>query len=173
MDWGDVPTWVNAGVTFIALCAAVVAVRRSGALLRVEQGRDHQRDEREAEQRNAAERAEQADRVAAWLVRDPSRPSASLADPNPVTANVMNESHLPVYDVELEFDGAFGFAKANLGTLPPGSAVLDPPQEVRRDDGTTTDELSLTVTFRDSAGRVWHRDEEGRLRLERAPEPPN
>jgi hypothetical protein len=170
MDWGDVPTWVNAGVTLLALGAAALAVRHARReadaateALKIEQERDRLREAEAAERRKDAERAEQADLVAAWLVRDPSRLTASLADPNPVTANVENGSRLPVYDVELEFFGPPGFAKVNLGTLPHGKAVIDPPPEVRREDGTTTDDLNLTLTFRDTAGRVWYRDEHGML----------
>jgi hypothetical protein len=163
VDWGDAPSWVAAGATVAALLWARQAVRKSGALLTVEQERDRKRDEADEERRRADARAEQADLVAAWLVRDPSRPGASLADPNPVTVNVENGSRLPVYDVQLEFFGPPGFARAPLGTLPPGSAVVEPPQEVRREDGVTTDELSLTLSFRDTAGRTWRRDGHGQL----------
>ena len=63
---GDVPSWIEAVATVAAFLAAAWAVVRTGDLLKIEQGRDHDRDRETAELRERTERAEQADMVAAW-----------------------------------------------------------------------------------------------------------
>jgi hypothetical protein len=65
-DWGDVPSWIEAIATVLAFFAAGWAVVRTGELLRIEQGRDVDRARETADLRERAERAEQADLVAAW-----------------------------------------------------------------------------------------------------------
>ncbi|GAA1451730.1 hypothetical protein GCM10009641_86610 [Mycobacterium cookii] len=152
--WGDLATWVTATVTLGALVAAIVAVRRSGELLQIEQERDKARDKRDADLREAAERAEQADLVAAWPY--------DVEDFGPLSVQLTGSS-LPVYDVELEFVGPSGVETEELGLLPPGTQLHDWPQWMHDGEGTLAD-FRVALSFRDTAGRVWRRNEYGVLR---------
>lgn len=148
--WGDLATWVTAIVTLGALVAAIAAVRRSGKLLQIEQDRDQARDKRDAELREAAERAEQADLVAAW--------PEDVEDFGPLSVRLTNGSSLPVYDVELEFVGPSGVETEKAGLLPPGTQLHDWPQGMHDGEGTLAD-FRVALRFRDTAGRVWRRNE--------------
>jgi hypothetical protein len=90
IDWGDVPTWIQAMGTLFALVAIVAAWK----VLGVERRRDAERQ--------AAEERAQAAKVAAWpsVVRsDPADPGSAPA----WGAAVRNASDLPIYQVHVEY----------------------------------------------------------------------
>jgi hypothetical protein len=157
---GDWATWVNAVVSFVALVAAIIAVKRSSAMLKVEQGRDSQPDERDAQERKAAERAEQADHVAAWI-----------GFPEGLT--VRNGSSLPIYDVEVRvlLQGEPVGETVRLPVLPPGEET---PRIPTKHDSSPNASVQLgwdarreavaEITFRDVGTRLWSRDGAGVLR---------
>jgi hypothetical protein len=88
---------------------------------------------------------------------------------------IVNQSALPVYDVKVEVYGPEGGVRttSERSTVPPGPTFLQWPQgtlrEVPADDesGGTRREgggnFRVAVTFHDTAGRVWRRDQHGRL----------
>lgn len=175
VPWGDAATWMTAVVTGAALWFARTAVKRSGELLEVEQKRDEKRDEWDREQRHAAERAEQADFVAAWHDRAevPTRMQAIYLPS--YGARIINHSPLPIWDVTVEFigpDGAVRGAKI-IPVVPPGQHFEPWPDELRRQEPASDggdpvivealNEFTVTLAFRDVAGRRWRRDEYGYL----------
>lgn len=150
MQWGNVPGWIEALATVGALVAAIVAVRASWRVLGIEQARERDR-------LVEGERAEQADRVAAWLSLNPA-------------LTVLNGSSLPVYDVEIRIYGEDGehlttgkWSVLAPGMLELGAVALEPLGKYFRIDLATRQRGSLVMVFRDSAGRTWHRDAKGLL----------
>jgi hypothetical protein len=70
-NWGDVPTWVSAGVTLTALIFAVAAVIFARRTLRLELGRDRV-DSEARERQDAFVRKSQAALVSAWWAEEGS-----------------------------------------------------------------------------------------------------
>lgn len=136
IDWGDVPTWVGAITTLGALIAAAV-------LVRFELRRDHREVDR-------LERAEQADKVAAWF------------DDQSARILVRNGSSLPIYNVRVwVISGAPGDELIEVdGAVPPG----DMPLAVPRGAMGALSEIGLRLRFTDAAGRSWQRWFDGTLR---------
>lgn len=73
---------------------------------------------------------------------------------------VRNASELPVHDVTVRFsrDGKV-VSRKPLAMLPPASD----PLYVMPTEYETGQEYVVTMDFRDSAGRLWHRQQDGRL----------
>lgn len=134
-------------------------------------------------------RTRQAQQVAAWLHGDVGKrriehPESWLYS---VGAQLRNGSNQPAYDVRihvetahLEGDGAPRLrAEHVLNILPPQCqrplhVECDPVPyraEVRQPD-VAREVLTLELSFRDSAGRCWHRDALGRLREDGSSERP-
>lgn len=166
IDWGDFPTWVSAITTLGALIAA-------GIVVRVELKRDHQAQLLAAEQRSAQARATQADLVAAWHEDDPQVGW---------TAIVQNNSNLPIYDVTVKFIDRVQALRGAVRerVVPPGRLLLDWPKEWPEEiqeyaythiedreleDGDPRG-FAVSVHFRDTAGRLWSRDQFGVLQAE-------
>lgn len=157
---GDWATWANAVVSFVALVAAIIAVNRSSAMLKLEQRRDFQRDQRDAQERDIAARAEQADHVAAWI-----------GFPEGLT--VRNGSRLPIYDVAVRvlLEGEQVGETVRLPVLPPGE---ESPRIPTKHDSSPNAFVQLgwdarreavaEITFRDVGTRLWSRDGAGVLR---------
>lgn len=101
--WGDIPTWVTAIATVLALVAAGFAAHSSWNVLK------HER-EREADRRRRAEQAEQADLVAV------------LPAPGRGRAVIQNASALPVYRVVVVYVVKSGerHESPELAVVPPG-----------------------------------------------------
>ena len=164
VDWGDVPTWVAAITTLGAFLAAAWVVKIE---LRRDSGR---RRELEAQQ-DAAERAEQADRVAgwtAWLDDAPAREDEVSLRPTAGWAIVLrNNSQLPIYDVRLILLIPQGGTDEQvvevrqMSVVPPGTKEIPWPEEA---EGTASAEhVRTAIMFRDAAGRTWQRNEFGVL----------
>ena len=128
---------------------------------RLEHKRETKRGERDAKRGQREARAEQADHVAAWHERGNERGADAL----PVWgAQVRNGSKLPVYDLTVEYIDAEGTVRESLvlPILPPGEDFIRPPVDP---DGPTTTTLwfRVAIEFRDTADRIWRRDQWGRL----------
>jgi hypothetical protein len=152
-DGGDsFPAWIAALATVGAFIAAFVAVRHSWALLRLERTR-------RAEAEQAAERAVQADGIAAWMT-----PSGET--------HVRNSSDLPVYDVAVAWVDGADQRGIELGTWPPDhEQTVQFPFTAGVRNGLTGEighyedprRYRVLVRFRDTAGRTWQRDQFGVL----------
>lgn len=148
IDWGDVPTWVSATTTFLALAAA-------GFIVLIELRRDKRAV-------TARERAEQADQVAVWKAQ--TRPSGPKL-------LVHNGSNLPIYQVQVRLRHPVDGVRSLLqeGQLPPGDHGYDYPDEVLAYDelGNLTldssDEWEHEIQFVDTASRAWKRWGDGVL----------
>lgn len=97
VQWGDVPTWVSAAGTVMALIFAAVAAVMAKRVYTIESRRDQQ-NEIDRRERDEQKRAEQASRVSAWY-------AAEKAESGELTwgAVIRNASELPVYDVNVEY----------------------------------------------------------------------
>jgi hypothetical protein len=125
LSWGDVPTWILAITTLLALLAATFAGLVAYELLRVENARDQAAsversqtaaDRRQAEAERAAQREadrrSQANKVTAWfdfyragVPRDQYYPGSPAVATAPTTwgAAIHNASELPIFDVRVFF----------------------------------------------------------------------
>ncbi len=171
-DWGDVPTWVGAITTALALIAAGYAAKVSWNVLKVEQVRDAAAAEAAARERDRERRA-QADLIATWL-----QPSAH-EDSDNAEIRVRNASSLPVYQVVVEvMAGGAVTAAVPWMVLPPGEvgAALPPGSRGRRQSLVADvygneaegyehrlEDLSVRLRFIDAVGASWARSESGAL----------
>lgn len=170
IDWGDVPTWISAITTALALIAAFTVVT-------IELRRDKAR-------RVAEERGRQADGVTAWYENRPGevgiRGGPTWSVPRWV-AVVQNDSPLPIYNVLVTFyvmDSSGKlltmFVSPRLLLVKPGEELVDPPSNLS-DSLTENDgdgdgdrkgqqtQVGVSITFRDTAGIKWVRHHDGRL----------
>jgi hypothetical protein len=140
-------------------------------------GRAEWRTRRDRLDEAARKERAQAERVSAWLRSGPAPITARSSSGGEMTIGTtthvwvvaQNNSDEPVWDakvlvdvVELDADEDFEFDRriVEFGLLPPGGAV---EREVRFTP--PGDQEPLKITFRDSGGRDWHRDEHGALWL--------
>lgn len=164
VNWGDAPTWVTAAVSLAALTAAWRAGHIATKLLRVETGREDRAERLDGERRDAVERAEQADLVAAWNDRG--------------TFVILNGSKLPIWEVELvaRHPESAVTAETNLSLVPPNGETRHPfvpgedPWGAPIPVGDILDDIDamqmqVEIRFRDAAGRIWSRDRHGALSL--------
>lgn len=163
IDWGDFPTWISAVTTFGALVAA-------GWVVSIEVKRENRTEKLLDQQRADHARAEQADHVAAWYIRvESSRPGM----PPGSQINVRNGSRLPIYDVAVELlEGPETHRLPRVAILPPGDHSLPYPDAMREITAIFDSNakirarlraLEIVLTFRDTAGRVWTRNQYGSL----------
>lgn len=160
MDWGDVPTWIQAVTTTAALIAAALAVR-----LELKAGRER---DSEAVERGEDKRRAQASAVVIW----PSRglwPYPGVQDYvvyHDVT--VSNASDLPIFDAALSIAGSNGVVEDvwTAAVLPPGARVdvsLDEHTLALGAEEVTIDGVFVALfgnarlAFTDAAGRKWER----------------
>lgn len=161
IDWGNVPSW-------LAFIAAGTAVMFTWRALSRERKRDADRHE--------DDRKKQAEQFGAWIGRDASAQSKFEGD---FHIKFRNTSGLPVYDVKfrilnLRENSSQLFAdelplvapaakeqdyRLNPGTLSQLHIILQQSQ-IRKEPSVG---YGLEVTFRDSAGRRWRRDTDGKL----------
>jgi len=167
---GSFPDWLEAVATAAALIAAVFAARYAANTFVIEVKRDKARVA-------AAERA-QAESIAVWIEDAlADRVGAREQDWKLV---LYNASSLPVYSARWSIHGqALDGAERVVGLLPlltPGrkDVDLDPIDGMRfryvDEDGDENEthevmgyDFSAALSFRDAAGRVWRRDQAGRL----------
>lgn len=151
VNWGDVPTWIQAGATVLLLIAASVAGWYTHRIYKIESGRD---------ERHEDERRAQASKVAGWVVGNVTK--------------LRNASDLPVYDLIVEYVARYernrepvpiGMQKTPL--LVPGeepmfvpSQVWDKWREAPKKEGAA---VLVRIDFRDSSGQRWRREHDGRL----------
>ncbi|MGL5823427.1 MAG: hypothetical protein ACRCYU_00970 [Nocardioides sp.] len=157
LDWGDVPSWIAAIATLGALVAAGWAVKKASDTFKLELKRDSERQAHD-------EQAEQADLIAAWsawLKPDDTRMRAGWG------ALIVNGSPLPVYEATIELYGPVGDLRVSQpkNLLPPGDTPLIWNTTIFKDDEHVSfgQYLQVALKFRDSAGRLWHRDRHGQL----------
>jgi hypothetical protein len=171
--WGDVPTWLMAVTTLLALAAAVFAGMVAYALLSIEDERDLKGRRDQAE--------EQARKVAAWYdtweappLFGPDAPRPALEPEVVQGARISNASDLPVYHVRVSFcvpvdpwqdwrEGVRYTPPKVRTVLPPGNETQELPDDVREQHQQSTAEWQVVIEFTDAAGKVWRRDAQGRL----------
>jgi hypothetical protein len=159
LDYGNVPTWV---VALAAVIGARFAYRAHALARRREQRFD-------VEQRWA-----QAVRVGAWLgditVNGTNWPVAETG------FIVRNASELPIYDLTVwaSLGPVLHRRSWTVANVPPGEdAQAQLPEEVRSGRVGHGYSPRPVIAFRDTAGRQWHRDADGRLREGPLPEWPD
>lgn len=191
-DAGSMADWVAALATVAAFCAAVVAARYAAGAFRLERGREAQllRAQRSAQ---AALVAAWPDRFLPNWEQQHSGPDLRVEGIRGAVAMLRNASDVPVTGIHVDFSVVHAFADAiaaadirhlggsDLAVLPPGQG----PQELRwAADGVVMvpgvptlgdgddypdhgiydpGRLLVTITFRDAAGVLWHRDRAGHL----------
>ena len=164
VDWGDIPTWVQAIVSFLALVAAIVAAVvawRAFRLQRVQESRALE----ELTHRLDEERRAQASLVSAWLTQ---RAEGNIPD-DVACVSVRNASLLPVYDVVAVIQTAdtqiVSRAVAEWEVLPPMDLAAERFVRLTTNKSALSGEISVSIKFRDSFGRIWERNLIGRLLL--------
>jgi hypothetical protein len=176
MAWGDVPSWALVTVSLCALTVAALSARWShraflaaiGAAERAEHAR-----------REAGER-EQAALIAAWPLSEREIFQKAI-ERGVVGAAIRNASPMPIYNVEIVYrdDGAAWTAVRRVHIVPPGDepqifAGFDdeattgtPAPERLNKDGSVklvpAAEMRVEISFADTLGRRWHRDDAGVL----------
>lgn len=144
--WGSVPEWVGSLLTGSSLLIAAFAYRRSV--------RDKESD--------------QASQAVAWVSLAPSDGSTGVDEKTLKTdVFVRNSSKLPIRHVTvwISFPDGHALGREHWDTILPGTTVRRPNNEYDWDD-------QPALQFFDSAGRWWHRDENGVLHQGRSTECP-
>jgi hypothetical protein len=179
-QWGDVPTWLSAIATIIAVVFAVWAARTARSLYLIESRRDEQQAA-ERRERDAERRQSQAGKVAVWFGWRAYAHATFGSDINEYGAFVHNTSGVPIYDVRLDFmllpprpHGAPGdrtpFVLHHERVVPPSAEPLFYPIDRKMMERLTPDvdqrkAVSVAMTFRDSENRSWRRTIDGHLLL--------
>jgi arabinogalactan oligomer / maltooligosaccharide transport system substrate-binding protein len=176
LQWGDVPSWLSAGVTLAALVFAVVAVVVARRTYRLESGRDLVNAEAR-QQQDLFVRRSQAALVSAWWAKEDGHQDRPR-DPS-WAVHLRNASDAPVYKAHLTVMGMGEHARRKaleLSVVPPTQAPTIHAVKIptargdrERDSlGHPLSEYRVSLRFTDSAGVRWIRDEYGSLReLER------
>lgn len=158
VHWGDVPTWVAAVGTVLAFAAGGALFWQQRAQLRLMRA--------DLQERERAQRREQARHVLAWYV-GVSGGGSNFAN---LRICYRNASEEPVYEVQVFVKESWGRAPAvkptKIGVMPPG-----PEREMVVSFNVVPDPTSdpnapgppVVLTFRDVSGRWWRRDEHGTL----------
>ena len=164
MDWGDIPTWVQAIVSLLALIAAIVAALVAWRAFRLERVRESRALE-ELTHRLDEERRAQASLVSAWL----TQPTEGNIPDDVASVSLRNASLLPVYDVVTVIQTAdsqiISRAAAEWGVLPPMELAAGRFIRLTTNKSAVSGEIGVSIKFRDSTGRIWERDLVGRLLL--------
>lgn len=165
-EWGDVPTWIQAVATVLAVIAASIAAVFTRRMLQVENSRDLQ-------QKVARERM-QAELIAIWVEPTTSQ-TATYPTPRLVDLHYANLSKLPVYDAIILLSNGKVTERIPLHTLPPTpesitrEAYLDVllkaalQRGMRRYHPIVVRKLDIRIIFSDAAGNRWARHKHGPL----------
>jgi hypothetical protein len=154
LQWGDVPAWMSAIVSLLALCSAVYGVTQAWRVLKLQRDADRRAEEK-LNKRLGDERRAQAAKVSAWIAMV-HEGAAAIA-----VANVRNASELPVYGLTagIHLNGQVA-ETLDIGVLPPDAEPLRRPLTA---SGRPADPRGVELAFRDSAGLLWNRSPEGKL----------
>lgn len=156
VDWGNVPAWVAAIVSFLAWGTAVGAAAIAYRAWRLN---------------TETSRTAQAMKIASWVEGSTS-----------FELVVTNVSDLPAYDIHAQVDGfgelfARGVQRSNIAVLPPGATVrvpfiLENALKSRNpsvflgeidERGTNSGDFRVRLEFADASGIAWERDYDGGL----------
>jgi arabinogalactan oligomer / maltooligosaccharide transport system substrate-binding protein len=165
LNWGDVATWVSAVGALGALAAAIVVAIQTKRIYLLESMRD-QIAEDSRKQLLLEQRRSQASRISCWLT---VKELPGQSDKGFLAIVVRNASEMPVYSVVLHVVDKDGHAVAaeRIAVLPPADNPLELPQTAICDNRLAgpraTENLDVLVSFRDSSGVEWARDDAGRL----------
>lgn len=160
VDWGDFPTWISAMGAVFALVFAAFAVIAARNTFRIE-SKSHALNTEAQRAHEASLRRAQAATVSAWWEHD---------RPEQLTISTRNASDVPVYQAHVTVISRRSESiatKLDIPVLPPSDhpSPCELPETFaqRFRAGFTTDDLRVRLTFTDSAGVRWVRDEYGQL----------
>jgi maltose-binding protein MalE len=159
-NWGDVPTWLSSIATILALGFAAAAAVVAQRVYRIESKRDKINADARREQ-EAFLRRTQAALVSAWWGRQDGGQW-----PDRWGAFVRNASETPVYQASLttlDIHDPDVSERFELPIVPPGAEPAFHPSGLTVQDGQHTADYRVEITFTDSAGVRWIRDQQGRL----------
>lgn len=157
VQWGDVPTWAGVGVGLIALIGAIIGAVQAFRVLGIERQRDVLSSQEAAERAGEVRRL-QATGVSGWVgevLTPTSHPT--------FVVSLRNASELPVYDVVSIVSVGSANASISIGVLPPAAVPLERSVSLLLPAGASVTEVSLSLSFRDSAGARWLRSGSGLL----------
>jgi hypothetical protein len=189
---GSMADWVAAVATVAAFCAAVIAARYAAGAFSLESAREAQilQAQRTAQ---AALVAAWPDRFLPNWEQQHNSPDLRVPGIRGAVAMLRNASDVPVTGIHVDFSVVHAFADAiavadirylgglDLAVLPPGpdpkelrwaadGVVMVPGVPTMGDGDDYPDfgtydpgRLLVTITFRDAAGVLWHRDRAGHL----------
>jgi arabinogalactan oligomer/maltooligosaccharide transport system substrate-binding protein len=155
VDWGDIPSWLSSVATVGALLFAAVAAVAAQRVYRIESERDRVNAEQRKEQ-EAYLRRTQAALVSAWWGHDAGGGWGAF---------VRNASETPVYQASLtvlDVHDPDVHERVDLPVIPPAGEPMFRPTGLADDGGGAAD-YRVEITFTDSAGARWIRDQQGRL----------
>lgn len=173
VDWGDMPAWLSAVGTVVALLFAAIAAKAAQRVYQIEFQRDVLAEQTRRQQEDRQRRA-QAVLVSGW-------PGGQTDDPGPQRwgAFVRNASETPVYQANvtvLHVHDPDRTERFTLPVIPPGSEPLFRPVSLdantthtsgdntgTRSSSPSVGEYRVEITFTDSAGARWKRDQLGGL----------
>jgi hypothetical protein len=157
INWGDVPTWIGAAATILAIIAAAAAAIQAKRLYTVESTRDAQAAADRIDSREIVDR-QFAEKVCAWIDSEIS------TDDEPIpTVNIQNLGALPVFDLQVEaVDGSGAVLTLTFATFPPTSTPKIVPVLAVSDRDRVAN-AALRLAFRDAAGKRWVRQPSGSL----------
>ncbi|MFI2710636.1 extracellular solute-binding protein [Micromonospora sp. NPDC018662] len=158
----ELAAWVSAVATVFALVLALLAALAARRAYRIELGRDRV-NEQERQQRHEFVRRTQAALVSAWWGSVRGRRGDVWG------AFVRNASETPVYQANLavvNVHDADVNERFDLPVIPPGPGPSFHPIQVNGARDVTpnaTADYRVEMTFSDSTGNRWMRDQHGRL----------
>jgi arabinogalactan oligomer / maltooligosaccharide transport system substrate-binding protein len=170
-DWGDVPTWLASLATILALLFAAVAAVTAHRAYRMESDRDRVSAQARQEQEASLRRA-QAVLVSAWWGRRPEEPGGRPGGGpgGGWGAFVRNASETPVYLATLtmlDIHHPDASEHLDLAIVPPSAQPAFHPSGLAGDppvqDGQQAVDYRVEITFTDSTGVRWIRDQHGLL----------
>lgn len=159
VPWGDVPTWLQAIATILALVFAAIAARTASRLHRIEFERDRV-SAAERFRREERERQSQAVHITAWWGTDAARPQD-------YGTFIRNGSDAPVYQGHLyvvDPNDPNGGEQFDLPVIPPDVKPAFRPTRLSTPDAESNPHnYRIELSFTDSGGIRWLRDQRGRL----------
>jgi arabinogalactan oligomer / maltooligosaccharide transport system substrate-binding protein len=172
VNWGDVPTWVSAGVTLGALIFAVAAVLVARRAFRLELERDRVNAEIRQRQDAYVRRSQSALVSAWWGSADESHARSRSA--GAWGAFLRNASETPIYKANMTIVGGGNQAGPKVMEFPVVPPTRQPvfhsvtmsraaPVAGQRGARAAPD-CKVSLRFTDAAGIRWVRDEYGALR---------
>jgi hypothetical protein len=162
--WGDIPTWVSAVATLIALVFAALAAVAAHRVYRIESERDKLALEERQKQADFQRRA-QAALVSAWW----GRQNDLVGEGHRWGAFVRNASETPIYQNRVwvtNLDQPDHSDSFTLDVLPPTAEprfYASDASGLGHDGDLEALEIRVEMTFTDSGGIRWIRDRQGQL----------